>query len=134
METGPFLFQSIMKKFSLFTGSIIAGLSVAIGAFGAHAWKDYLRAIYRLDTFETAAQYQMYGGLTLLLLGVWQIQVSNRLLKSAGYLIFSGSLIFPGSLYLICLTQNTFWGMIAPIGGLAYITGFCFMAYGTLKQ
>jgi uncharacterized membrane protein YgdD (TMEM256/DUF423 family) len=76
----------------------------------------------------------MYGGLTLLLLGVWQIQVSNRLLKSAGYLIFSGSLIFPGSLYLICLTQNTFWGMIAPIGGLAYITGFCFMAYGTLKQ
>jgi uncharacterized membrane protein YgdD (TMEM256/DUF423 family) len=76
----------------------------------------------------------MYGGLTLLLLGVWQIQVSNRLLKSAGYLIFSGSLIFPGSLYLICLTQNTFWGMIAPIGGLAYITGFSFMAYGTLKQ
>jgi uncharacterized membrane protein YgdD (TMEM256/DUF423 family) len=76
----------------------------------------------------------MYGGLTLLLLGVWQIQVSNRLLKSAGYLIFTGSLIFPGSLYLICITQHTFWGMIAPLGGLAYITGFCFMAYGTLKQ
>jgi uncharacterized membrane protein YgdD (TMEM256/DUF423 family) len=49
-------------------------------------------------------------------------------------LIFTGSLIFPGSLYLICITQNTFWGMIAPIGGLAYITGFGFMAYGTLKQ
>ncbi|WP_395785443.1 DUF423 domain-containing protein [Aquirufa sp.] len=123
-----------MKKFSLFTGSIISGLSVAIGAFGAHAWKDYLRTINRLDTFETAAQYQMYGGLTLLLLGIWQIQASNRLLKSAGYLIFSGSLIFPGSLYLICLTQNTFWGMIAPIGGLAYITGFAFMAYGTQKH
>jgi uncharacterized membrane protein YgdD (TMEM256/DUF423 family) len=123
-----------MKKFALFTGSIISGLAIALGAFGAHAWKDYLRLINRLDTFETATQYQMYGGLTLLLLGVWQIQVSNRLLKSAGYLIFSGSIIFSGSLYLICLTQNSFWGMIAPIGGLAYITGFSFMAYGTLKH
>ena len=123
-----------MKKFALFTGSIISGLAIALGAFGAHAWKDYLRLINRLDTFETATQYQMYGGMTLLLLGVWQIQVSNRLLKSAGYLIFSGSIIFSGSLYLICLTQNTFWGMIAPIGGLAYITGFSFMAYGTLKH
>jgi uncharacterized membrane protein YgdD (TMEM256/DUF423 family) len=123
-----------MKKFALFTGSIISGLAIALGAFGAHAWKDYLRLINRLDTFETATQYQMYGGLTLLILGVWQMQTSNRLLKSAGYLIFSGCLIFSGSLYLICLTQNTFWGMIAPIGGLAYITGFSFMAYGTLKQ
>jgi uncharacterized membrane protein YgdD (TMEM256/DUF423 family) len=123
-----------MKKFCLFSGSLIAGLSIAIGAFGAHAWKDYLRGIHRLDTFETAAQYQMYGGLGLLLLGIWQIQASNRLLKSAGYLIFSGSLIFPGSLYLICITQNTFWGMIAPIGGLAFILGFLCMAYATVKH
>ena len=92
-----------MKKFSLFTGSLIAGISVALGAFGAHAWKDYLRAINRLETFETAARYQMYGGLILILLGVWQMQISNKFLKTAGYLVFTGSIIFPGAQYLIVL-------------------------------
>ncbi len=134
METGPFLFLSPMKKFSLFTGSLIAALSVAIGAFGAHAWKDYLRAINRLETFETAARYQMYGGLILILLGVWQMQISNKFLKTAGYLVFTGSIIFPGALYLICITQNVLWGAVAPLGGLAYITGLGLMAYATLKQ
>ncbi|MEN9385933.1 MAG: hypothetical protein RLZZ185_674 [Bacteroidota bacterium] len=134
METGPFLFLSPMKKFSLFTGSLIAALSVALGAFGAHAWKDYLRAINRLETFETAARYQMYGGLILILLGVWQMQISNKFLKTAGYLVFTGSIIFPGSLYLICITQNVLWGAVAPLGGLAYITGLGLMAYATLKQ
>jgi uncharacterized membrane protein YgdD (TMEM256/DUF423 family) len=123
-----------MKKFSLFTGSLIAGLSVALGAFGAHAWKDYLRNINRLETFETAARYQMYGGIILLILGVWQMQISNKYLKSAGYLVFSGAIIFPGSLYLICITQNALWGAVAPIGGLFYMAGLSLMAYGTLKQ
>lgn len=122
-----------MKKFSLFTGSIISGLSVAIGAFGAHAWKDYLKEINRLDTFETAAQYQMYGGVILLIVGIWQIQNTNKFLQAAGYFIFAGSIIFPGSLYLICLTQNVIWGAIAPIGGLAYMIGLSLMAYTTLK-
>ena len=134
METGPFLFLLPMKKFSLFTGSLIAALSVALGAFGAHAWKDYLRAINRLETFETAARYQMYGGLILILLGVWQMQISNKFLKTAGYLVFTGSIIFPGALYLICITQNVLWGAVAPLGGLAYITGLGLMAYATLKQ
>ncbi len=134
METGPFLFLSPMKKFSLFTGSLIAALSVALGAFGAHAWKDYLRTINRLETFETAARYQMYGGLILILLGVWQMQISNKFLKTAGYLVFTGSIIFPGALYLICITQNVLWGAVAPLGGLAYITGLGLMAYATLKQ
>jgi uncharacterized membrane protein YgdD (TMEM256/DUF423 family) len=123
-----------MKKFSLFTGSLIAALSVALGAFGAHAWKDYLRAINRLETFETAARYQMYGGLILILLGVWQMQIYNKFLKTAGYLVFTGSIIFPGALYLICITQNVLWGAVAPLGGLAYITGLGLMAYATLKQ
>lgn len=123
-----------MKKFSLFTGSLVTGLSVALGAFGAHAWKDYLRNINRLETFETAARYQMYGGLILLILGVWQMQVSNKYLKTAGYLVFTGSIIFPGTLYLICITQNALWGAITPIGGLAYLSGLSLMAYATLKQ
>ncbi len=113
---------------------MVSGLSIALGAFGAHAWKDYLRDINRLETFETAARYQMYGGLILLLLGVWQMQISNKYLKTAGYLVFAGSIIFPGTLYLICITQNALWGAVTPLGGLAYLSGLSLMAYATLKQ
>ncbi len=74
-----------MKNLALFSGSIFAATSVAIGAFGAHAWKPYLMHINRLETFETAAQYQMYGGLIMILLGVLQIIRPSKMLKTASY-------------------------------------------------
>lgn len=115
-------------------GSIFAGTSVAIGAFGAHLWKQYLLDINRLDTFETAARYQMYGGLTLILLGILQSVRPTKLQKTASYFLIAGSVIFPGSLYLICASQPLFWGAIAPIGGLAFIFGFALMAFDAVKK
>lgn len=123
-----------MKNLALFSGSIFAATSVAIGAFGAHAWKQYLMEINRLDTFETAARYQMYGGLALILLGILQTIRPSKWLKIASYFHISGSIIFPGSLYLICISQQLFWGAIAPIGGLACILGFALMAFDAVKK
>lgn len=123
-----------MKRFCLLAGSILATLSVAIGAFGAHAWKTYLLSTQRLDTFETAARYQMYGALALLLLGIWQINSGNKFLKWASYLILAGSVIFPGALYLICITQQNIWGAVAPLGGLAFMAGFSCMAIAAYQK
>lgn len=117
-----------MTNKNIFLGSIICALAVAIGAFGAHAWKDYLVSIQRLDTFETAAKYQMYGGFALLIVGILQNQIASKSLNIAGYLFILGSIIFPGSLYLICITQQKVFGAIAPIGGLAFILGFLWIA------
>lgn len=123
-----------MKNLALFSGSIFAATSVAIGAFGAHAWKQYLIEINRLETFETAARYQMYGGLALILLGILKSIRPSKMLKIASYFHITGSIIFPGSLYLICLNQALFWGAIAPIGGLAFILGFALMAFDALQK
>lgn len=123
-----------MKNLALFSGSIFTATSIAIGAFGTHAWKQYLMHINRLETFETAARYQMYGGLALILLGILQILRPNKILKTASYFHITGSIIFPGSLYLICISQQLFWGAIAPIGGLAYILGFALMAFDAVKK
>ncbi len=123
-----------MKKFALFTGSLLAGLSVALGAFGAHAWKDYLRGINRLETFETAARYQMYGGIVLMILGVWQTMATTKTLKTAAYFQFFGTLIFSGSLYLICITQQTIWGAVAPLGGLSIMISYGIMAFSVLRK
>ncbi len=122
-----------MKNTSLLFGSLQAALSVALGAFGAHSLHDFLATNNRLETFETAAKYQMYGGLALILLGVWQNQMSNKILRRAGRLMIAGSIIFPLSLYLICFTGISIFGAIAPIGGLSYILGFSLMAYAAYK-
>lgn len=123
-----------MKNISLIVGSIQAALSVALGAFGAHSLNDFLRSTQHLETFETAAKYQMYGGLCLILLGIWQNQMSNKMLRRAGRLMIAGSIIFPLSLYLICFTGIKFFGAIAPIGGLSYIIGFLLMAYAAYQS
>ncbi|HMS02826.1 MAG TPA: DUF423 domain-containing protein, partial [Gemmatimonadaceae bacterium] len=47
-------------------GSLSAGLSVAAGAFGAHALRARLEP-RQLEVFETAARYQMYHALAMLL-------------------------------------------------------------------
>jgi len=122
-----------MTKKHLFWGSIICAMAVAIGAFGAHAWKDYLTEMNRLDTFETAAKYQMYGGFSLILLGIIEKQQPHKLFNLVGYFFLAACLIFPGSLYLICLTQQKIFGAIAPIGGLSFILGFILLAKSSLK-
>ena len=48
-----------MVKIFLFIGSILAGLSVAGGAFASHALKDRL-SDRLLEIFETGTKYQMY--------------------------------------------------------------------------
>jgi uncharacterized membrane protein YgdD (TMEM256/DUF423 family) len=123
-----------MKNTTLMIGSLQAALSVALGAFGAHRLHDFLLANNRLETFETAAKYQMYGGIALILLGIWQNQMSNKILRRAGRMVIAGSIIFPLSLYLICFTGIKIFGAIAPIGGLSYIIGFCLMAYAAYQS
>ena len=62
----------------------MAGLSIAIGAFGSHALKEFLEANHRVDTFETAARYQMYGALSLILTGIIMANFPDKLLRWAG--------------------------------------------------
>lgn len=42
------------KKTTLVVGALLAGLAVALGAFGSHGLKDFLAQAGRTETFETA--------------------------------------------------------------------------------
>jgi len=48
-----------MHKGYLVTAAILGALSVALGAFGAHALKEILSQ-QLLNTYETAVRYQFY--------------------------------------------------------------------------
>lgn len=120
-----------MQKIFLLSGAILGGLGVALGAFGAHALRATLEASQRLDTFETAVKYQFYHALALLLVAVlsYQMEKETRLLSYAGYSFLAGTLIFSGSLYILCFTGIRWLGAITPIGGVLMIVGWGLLAW-----
>ena len=115
---------------------LLGALSVAVGAFGAHALKATLEATGRTDTFETASKYQFYHVLALGLV-IW---LSDKLgpeaqpwLQRAAWSYVVGMVFFCGSLYTLALTNITKLGAVAPIGGLGFILGWLFLAWAALK-
>jgi len=124
------------SRLFLAAGSILAGLSVAAGAFGSHALGDRL-SDRALEIFETAARYQMYHALGLLAIGIWlsQIEGGRSLLLTAGGAFIVGILVFSGSLYALSLTGVKLLGAITPLGGAAFLLGWGCLAIAafTLK-
>ena len=104
-------------------GALSALISVAAGAFGAHALRASLTPEY-LTTFETAARYQMYHALGLLAVA-WAItRWPGALTVWAGWLFVAGTVLFSGSLYILALTGTRWLGAVTPLGGLAFLVGW----------
>ncbi len=118
-----------MVRIFLLIGSILAGLSVAGGAFASHALKDKL-SDRALEIFETGIKYQMYHALALILVALFlsRLETVPMTLSSAGYAFIVGILIFSGSLYALSLTGIKWLGAIAPIGGAAFLIGWLSLA------
>jgi len=122
-----------MQKFFIIAGSLFGTTAVMIGAFGAHALRKILEASGRSETFETAVKYQFYHAIALVLVGIIMFNVNQRWLIYSGYSFIGGMLIFSGSLYLLCFTGITKFGMITPVGGLLMIIGWLLLAGGVAK-
>ena len=120
-----------MAKLFITLASLSGMLAVCFGAFGAHALRERLDD-YLMGVFETAVQYHFYHALALLAVGVIALnQPQTAMLKSAGWLFLTGTVIFSGSLYILALTGTKWLGAITPLGGLAFIAGWaCLTAAG----
>ncbi|MDE0394421.1 MAG: DUF423 domain-containing protein [Gammaproteobacteria bacterium] len=112
-----------MHRTFLIAGSLLALLSVGLGAFGAHALASRLSPA-DLDTFEVAVRYQMYHALALLGLGLAFERSPGVLGTWAGWVFIAGTLVFSGSLYVLVLTGMRWLGAVTPLGGLALIGGW----------
>ena len=115
-------------------GAALALLAVVSGAFAAHGLKTILDA-QQLALFETAARYQMYHALALLIIGIMASlqQFSRTLLKLAAFAFILGIFLFCGSLYLLALSGITWLGAITPLGGTAFLAGWLAMMIAALK-
>lgn len=118
----------------LVAGSVLGFLSVALGAFGAHAFKEFLNSTNRLGTYETAVQYQMAHALALVLVGILIHLFPQKDFSLAGILFVAGILIFSGSLYAICATGIKWLGAVTPIGGLCFLGGWLILAWKSFQD
>ena len=119
-----------MERVFFGLGALSALISVAAGAFGAHALRTRLSADM-LTVFETGARYQMYHALGLLAVA-WAAARWPGPAGAAGWLFVAGTILFCGSLYLLALTGHRWLGAITPVGGLAFILGWAALAWGAL--
>ena len=123
-----------MDKTFFLIASILGGLAVALGAFGAHALTGRVEARL-LEVFETGVRYHFYHVLALVAvvvaIGRWP---ESNLPTIAGWLFIAGILIFSGSLYVMTFTGLRWLGAITPIGGVAFIAGWICLALVALRS
>ncbi|MCL1467525.1 DUF423 domain-containing protein [Argonema galeatum] len=123
-----------MVKVFLVVASILGGLSVAGGAFAAHALKEKL-SDRSLEIFETGARYQMYHALALLLVALLltRAEIPQTSLVAAGFAFIAGVALFSGSLYALSFSGIKWLGAITPLGGVAFMVGWGCLAVAALS-
>lgn len=87
-----------------------------------------------MTVYHTAAQYHAIHALGLIAIGVvagWL--PDSGYLRAAGWTMFTGILLFSGSLYLLSATGASWLGPVTPIGGLAFVFSWILFCVAVLK-
>ena len=111
-------------------GSLSAMIAVGMGAFGSHALRAKLSERH-LEVFQLSTHYQLIHALALIAVGLVASRMDHPGIKIAGFSFLAGTVLFCGSLYGLTLTKLRL-GIVTPIGGVAFITGWAALAWATL--
>ncbi len=123
----------ITSRQTLLIASLSGIVAVSLGAFGAHALKPLLMENGRLDTYELAVRYHFYHTLALLAVGILMDR-NPKYLDWSVVFIFTGMLLFCGSLYCLAIFNATSVALITPVGGVFMIAGWGMLFYSVLKR
>lgn len=108
----------------LMVAAILGALSVAMGAFGAHALKQSVSPEMMI-VFKTAVDYQSFHTLALFFSGLLMLlRPQLPYLRVAGWLFVVGIGLFSVSLVALALGAPRWLGMVTPFGGLSFIAGW----------
>jgi uncharacterized membrane protein YgdD (TMEM256/DUF423 family) len=112
--------------------SILGATGVGLGAAGAHGLKSMLEKKGMQASWNTAITYQLFHAAAIL--GVSALCKAYDIDKSdpppnvvrAGQLISAGTVMFSGSIYLLCfgIGPKKIVGPTTPLGGLLMIAGW----------
>jgi len=112
-----------MQSNTAFRISAVLGfLAVALGAFGAHGLKKLLAENGTTANWETAVFYHFVHTVMLCL-----IASRGGAARGPWWSFLIGIAVFSGSLYLLAVTNVKWLGAITPIGGVAFLVGWCWL-------
>jgi uncharacterized membrane protein YgdD (TMEM256/DUF423 family) len=101
--------------------ALAGAMAVGAGAFGAHGASGQAA-----DWLRTGGQYQLIHAVAAL--------VALRMeAKGPALLFVGGGAVFAGTLYLMALGAPRWFGAITPLGGLALIAGWLWLAWAAAK-
>jgi uncharacterized membrane protein YgdD (TMEM256/DUF423 family) len=108
---------------------IVGFLAVALGAFGAHGFKDLLLRNNTTEIYHTAVLYHLVHAVVLLILAL------RTPMRSGPFLAFLfGVLIFSGSLYLLAITNMRWLGAVTPFGGVGFLVGWAWIVFAPERK
>ncbi len=106
--------------------AVVGFSGVALGAFGAHGLRSRLTPEL-LSVWQTGVLYHLIHAAVLLAVALHARATQANVNAVAG-LFLLGIVLFSGSLYLLATTGVTKLGMVTPLGGLAFLTGWAAVA------
>ncbi len=101
--------------------ALSGALAVGAGAFGAHGATGQAQ-----EWLKTGGQYQLIHAVAALV----ALRIEAR---GPAWLFVTGAAIFAGTLYLMALGAPRWLGAITPLGGLALIAGWLWLAWGVFR-
>ncbi|MEX2044605.1 MAG: DUF423 domain-containing protein [Opitutus sp.] len=122
----------------LLAAGLLGLTGVALGAMGAHALKPVLLERGMLQAWETASRYHLFHALALLGAAAWLRAAGSsresRLFLCAAWAWCIGVALFSGSLYWLALGGPRWLGTVTPLGGLALMAGWLFVAMAAFQR
>jgi uncharacterized membrane protein YgdD (TMEM256/DUF423 family) len=108
----------------------LSGLvSVAAGAFGAHAETDPMAK----ELLRTGSTYEMTHALAVYAAD-FLVGLGAGMARFAAPFFLVGALLFSGSLYALALGAPRLVGAITPIGGVAFMVGWVLLTVGAWRS
>ena len=110
--------------------AVFLALAVALGAFGAHGLRGRIDD-YSMSVYERAVLYHFLHALGLLVVSMLPARPG---LNWVAWLLSAGIVLFSGSLYVLTLTGDKYWGAVTPFGGVLFLVGWAALAAAGVDQ
>lgn len=110
--------------------ALVGFLSVAFGAFGAHALDGRLTA-EGAEWWQTATLYGLTHAGAALAAG---LSGRGGKIAAGGWMIVAGAVIFAGTLYAMALGAPRWLGAVTPVGGISLLAGWVMIGLGGIAS
>ena len=111
-------------------GAVSGFLGVGLGAFGAHGLEK-VATEEGLAWWRTGVLYHLVHAPVLVLVGLLPLARPGR--QAVGLAFLAGIGVFSGTLYAMALGAPRWLGAVTPLGGLALLAGWAFLALASRR-